>query len=519
MVKNKNPRKKIVLFASNIKYVGAPLGLLSITELIDLKKYDVKIITRNEYPNYEKEVIKECKGAICLGISVITGSPVKVAKQISQKAKQKFPNLPIIWGGWFPTTLPEETLSTPYVDYVCMGQGERTFSQFIDVLSSGNLSNLKKISRLGYKKGKKIILNERLGTEEIQNLPDFNLDLIDWKKYLEVIDFGKKAIRITTSYGCPNRCAFCCEPWNSKRQWKALSASRVIKFLKKLRKKIYFDSLIIVDSNFFVDEKRVAGICKGLIQNKFKVKVGQVNGRTNNLVRYKPQTWKLMKKAGLYNILIGAESGSEETLRFINKDATVKETLQLAKICSKYNILILASAIVGLPTEKYFLDNKKAFQEDLDGVIDLYNKICTAGSDHHLLVFPYAPLPFSPLYEQAKKLGFVPPKSIEDWSDYELTEVHIPWIPKSGYCKIDTLNYISFVVGINFKHFFDSLPPAVRLITEPGIQMFKNIGRWRYKVKYLSLPVDMWIFYFCIRVFLNLNNKLRIVNIGDSIKK
>jgi len=510
----KEDRKKIILFSANPKYVGVPLGLLSITKLIDLNKYWVKIITKNEYPDYEKEIIKECDGAICLGISVITGYPVKIAENISQKVKRKYPNLPIIWGGWFPTTLPQETLKASYVDYVCMGQGETAFSQFIDVVSSGNLSNLKNIPRLGYKKGKIIIINERLGTEDIQNLPDFNLNLINWEKYLEVIDFGKKAIRITTSYGCPYRCAFCCEPMNSKRIWKAYTTPRVIKFLKKLKKKINFDSLIIVDSNFFVDEKRVTGICKGLIRNKFKVKVGQVNGRTNNLIRYKPQTWKLMKKAGFYNILIGAESGSEETLRFINKDATVKETLGLAKICNRYKILILASVIVGLPTKKYFINNKKAFQEDLNGVIDLYDKIGTTGSNHHLLTFPYAPLPFSPLYGKAIELGFKPPVGIDKWSGYELTGVHIPWIPKSGYRKIDTLNYMSFVVGIDFKHFLGSLPPIARLIVNPGIQIFKNIGKWRFKTKFLGLPFDMKVFYFSLRAFRAINNKFRMLNIG-----
>lgn len=513
---NNDSKKRIVLFSSNPRYAGPPLGLLSITRLIDLEKYEIKIITKNEYPNYENEVIKQCAGAICLGISVITGYPIKVAKKISQKVKEKYPNIPIIWGGWQPTTLPEETLKAPYVDYICMGQGDRTFSRFIDVISSEKLSNLDKIPRLGYKKGKKIVLTGRKGTEDIQNLPDFSMDLIKWEKYLEVTDFGKKVIRIFTSYGCSYRCAFCCEPMNSKRRWNALPASRVIRFLKKLKNKVDFDGLFIVDNNFFIDEQRVINICNGLIKNNFKIKFGQVNGRTDNLVKYKPQTWKLMKKAGLYNILVGVESGNEETLTFINKDATVKDTLKLAKICNKYKILLIASAIVGLPTKKYFIDNKLAFREDLDGVINLYKKICTVGSTHNLLTFFYTPLPFSPLYNKTIELGFRPPVGIDNWSNYEFSGVHVPWIPKEGFLKVRVLNYISTVVGIDFKYLLASVPPLMKIIIKPVIQVFKNIGKWRLKTKFLGLPIDMWVFNFGVRVFMAINKKFEMVNIGES---
>jgi len=98
MITHKNAKQKIVLFSANPRYIGPPLGLLSITKLIDFNKYDVKIITHNEYPNYEDAVVEECENAICLGISVITGSPIKVAKKISQRVKKRYPNLPIIWG-------------------------------------------------------------------------------------------------------------------------------------------------------------------------------------------------------------------------------------------------------------------------------------------------------------------------------------------------------------------------------------------------------------------------------------
>ena len=95
-------KQKIVLFSVNVNYNGPPLGLLSITKCLDLKKYDVKIITHKEYPDYEKVLVQECRDAVCLGLSVITGKPVHTAIKMSKMIKKKYPKLPIIWGGWFP---------------------------------------------------------------------------------------------------------------------------------------------------------------------------------------------------------------------------------------------------------------------------------------------------------------------------------------------------------------------------------------------------------------------------------
>ncbi len=509
----KKKKKKIVLFAANTRYVGPPLGLLSITKLLDLSKYDVKIITNNEYPDSEDAVVKECKGAMCLGISVISGFPLKVAKRVSQRVKEKYPKLSIVWGGWLATTLPEESLKPPYVDYICMGQGERFFSQLIEVIESGNLKNLDDIPRIGYKKGSKIMLSKRFGTEDIDSLPDFDMDLINWEKYLEITDFGKRVIRMTTSYGCPHRCSFCCEPLNSTRVWKALSAEKVINYIKQLKERVDFDGLTIVDSNFFVSEDRAIKIFKGILDHKFNIKIGQVNGRTNILARYAPSTWKLLKKAGLFNILVGAESGDEETMTFINKDATVEDTVKLARICTKYGVQMLASMIVGLPTERYLQDKEKAFQEDLNGVIDLYNKISPAGLQHQLIVFAFGPLPFSPLYKRSIEMGFKPPVDIDGWSNYALRTVRVPWIPKKGFSRVEVLNYVTMVIAMDRSYLFSSFPPFLTKLIQLIVVPFKKIGEWRFRTKSLNFPLDMWLFYSGMYAFNEINRVFKIIRV------
>ena len=72
--------------------------------------------------------------ALCIGISVLTGPMIKGAIEIATAIKSVHPWLPIIFGGWHPTLLPDETLSEPFVDVVVRGQGEVTIVEVAEAL-------------------------------------------------------------------------------------------------------------------------------------------------------------------------------------------------------------------------------------------------------------------------------------------------------------------------------------------------------------------------------------------------
>lgn len=508
-------KQKIVLFDSNLQYVGTPLALLSITRLLDTNKYDIHIITKTAHPNYEEEILKHCKEAICFGVTCITGSPIKNALRVSELVKSKYPSLPVIWGGWQPTTLPDVTLENPNIDYICIGQGERTFADFINMLEKNDFDNIHKIRGLSYKKNGLVYHNSAREIEDLNNFPDFDLSLIDWEKYLEITDYGALVLRVVTSYGCPFRCGFCCEPLASERKWKALSAERIIKFLINLRSVVDFDGLVITDNNFFVHEQRVVDFCKGLINNGFNIKFGQVNGRTSNLVKFKETTWELLKEAGLYNILIGAESANDATLELINKDAKVEDTYLLSQICRKYGIKLVISTIIGLPMPSYFKDNQQeAFNNEFAELKKLYKDLFSLDSNNHILTFPYTPLPLSPLYEKAIELGFKPPKSLAEWANYDITDVHINWLSKESINKIQILNHTSMIISIDYKYLLKKLPNIIRIIALPVLKFAQFISNLRIKHDFYNFPLDRIVFSLGVTIFRRVNRIFKLVNIG-----
>ena len=59
-----------------------------------------------------------------LAISVMPGPQLVSAAALSALLKARFPRIPVVWGGYFPSLYPQVVLDAPYVDWVVRGQGD-----------------------------------------------------------------------------------------------------------------------------------------------------------------------------------------------------------------------------------------------------------------------------------------------------------------------------------------------------------------------------------------------------------
>ena len=115
-----------------------------------------------------------------------------------------------------------------------------------------------------------------------------------------------------TSQGCPFKCKYCAEPMVFNQRWSVLANDRILKDWKFFVEKHNINFIIIGDDNFFVGEKRVKDFCEKLIKMKLPLKWGRVSGRVRQMLAFSDETWELMKKSGLTDVQIGAESGLPE---------------------------------------------------------------------------------------------------------------------------------------------------------------------------------------------------------------
>ena len=74
-------------------------------------------------------------GAELLAVSVMPGPQMVAAIPLCKAVPAKYPQVPIVWGGYFPLrSIPDAALNAAYVDFVVQGQGEETFLELLSSL-------------------------------------------------------------------------------------------------------------------------------------------------------------------------------------------------------------------------------------------------------------------------------------------------------------------------------------------------------------------------------------------------
>src|SRR5437763_16911762 len=112
--------KKIVFFfpAFSSQEATAPLGILAVSTPLLRAGYNVRIIDSTITPNFQNRVISEMQDAICLAISLVTGPMIRETIAIAQASKARYPDKPVILGGWHPSLLPDQTLARSWFVFV-----------------------------------------------------------------------------------------------------------------------------------------------------------------------------------------------------------------------------------------------------------------------------------------------------------------------------------------------------------------------------------------------------------------
>ena len=503
-------KNKVVLFQGSASAFGrkidlVPLALLAISSFLHKDGVDVRIISPALYNDYMQEAIKECQGSICLGITAMTGTQISEGLEIARLVKVKYPQLPIIWGGWHPSILPESTIEDPMVDIVVCGQGERKFYDIVKVLRDGQLDDLRNIPGVSFKNDFGIVFNKQFSIEDMNNFPRAPYDIVDIEKCFNKTEYGNRTIQYVSSYGCPCRCSFCIEPVVNQRRWVSLAAERVVDEWEYLYKKYKIDSIAVYDSNFFVNKKRVVDICDGLLRKNINIKWGNANGRIPTLVKYEEYAWQLMKDAGLKMILTGSESGEQEVLDLIDKDANMEDIYEFTTLCDKHGIKVLFSYMSGIPWSCDMKFNETRVKREIDSILAQIKELTKISKRNRFMIYAYTPLPGSTMYDMAKKHGFKEPQTLRAWGElvyspediFEKGNCRQKWISDKQFRLITMLEqYIFGMMDIDAR---DWLAKGInnrflRKIFEIIFNMGYVLARIRLKLKFFSMPVDYWLF-------------------------
>ena len=450
-----------------------PMSILALAAVLDGKE-EYEIIDGNTDADAFRNLMSllaKRPDTTAVAISVMPGLQLINAIRDSKRIHEHFPEVKIVWGGYFPSMHTESVLNTAYVDYVIRAQGERALPELLESISGRK--PLAEVHNVSYRDGGTFRHNAEFPLYDPNDRPLFPYRRIPMDKYAIRTFIGDRTFCHESSVGCPHKCNFCGVVDVFQSRWKAEEVNRTIATLRVLRDEYGMDGVEFHDSDFFVSQKRVDELSGEMVALNLR---WWGEGRVDTLLRYNKSTWKSMEQSGCKMIFFGAESGLNETLALMEKGGvTIDQTKEIAALCGEFNVVPEFSFVMGA--------NPDRTEEDIDATIKLMYDLERINPKSRMHPFIYTPVPFGTIYDEAVKGGLAYPKNLDQWLDHEWKQYtlrqnpHTPWLTKRLYRKI-----------VNFRAVHQSYAPKLndRALAAWRVRLLKLLSSWRYRTRFFT---------------------------------
>lgn len=459
-----------------------PMSLLAVASLLD-GEFDYQIVDGNLAADPAGRVLELAgKGPLtAIGVTVMPGPQLVHAVELSRRLKARLPDVPIVWGGYFPSQHAETCLRDPAVDFVVHGQGELTFVELVRTLVRGG--SLEAVASLSYKASGGIRRTPHRPLVPLDDLPDWPYHRLPMERYLHRHYLGARVGTHHSSFGCPFACNFCAVVEMSRQRWVAQSPVRVAAILDAQQRAYGIDAVQFHDMDFFISESRVAELADRLSGRGV---AWWALGRVDELMRYRDATWRAMARSGLAMVFCGAETGSDDVLARMNKGGTaaVEKTLALARRMREHGVVPEFSFVVGNPPDPV---------ADVRATTTFIRRVKATNPAAEIILYTYSPVPLDgTLYDEARAMGFRFPDTLDgwtsgDWRQFALRrDPRTPWLD-SGWKA--TVRDFESVLNAYYPTVTDSkLTPLRR-------GLLRVLSGWRYWLRVYGWPVELRAFH------------------------
>lgn len=334
-----------------------------------------------------------------LGVSVLTpvyGSAV----MINRIARQLIPGIPIVWGGPHPTVQAREILTDePDVTAVVMGEGEVTMTDLCSRIRRGE-TDLAGVEGIAWRGSEGVRINKPRDYIE-------NLDELPWPDksaslYIDAYFRDPERAQLGNvfgSRGCPFKCAYCSSHTIWTRKVRYRTPESVVEEMKTLQRDFGVERFSFLDDTFTMNRKWATSICE-------RIKQEGVRGRWGCYTRLDVLTEPLletMQSAGLAEMDVGIETGSQRMADFLQKDIDLDRVRAMARVLNRRRVNWNAFIMMGLPDEEL---------DDIQATVNFIHEVRPV----RCILSVFTPYPGDRLYDICKDRGLIPDKP--DWSRY-----------------------------------------------------------------------------------------------------
>lgn len=467
-----------------------PMSLLAIGAVLEAK-YDYTIVDGN----VEQDVLQALRaeiqsGANVLAITVMPGPQLVRAVPHTRALKQEFPALTVVWGGYFPTQHAEVILKDHAVNYVVRGHGEMVFLQLLDAIAAdqANDPHLAQIQGLAFRNAEgKVVQNKLAPIPHPEQLPPWNYTRVPIQQYIHPTFLGSRTLPHHSSYGCPFFCNFCAVVNMVNGRWLPQSAAQVAQIAEMYVRQWGVNAIEFYDNNFFTHEARTAEFAERIL------KLGIAwwgEARIDTLLKYSERTWQLMRDAGLKMVFMGAESGSMETLKRMDKGGTMSpdKTLAMAAKMHEYGIVPEFSFVLGNPPDP---------ENDVRTTIEFIRRVKRVNPRSEIIMYNYTPVPLAgDLYDAAQAEGFRFPETLDEWVGDTWQKFSqrysdmMPWLNPALRQRVR-----------DFERVLNAYYPTStdRRMTGVWRALLRGASAWRYQARFYAMPLELRVLQKLVR--------------------
>lgn len=364
-----NPMTLMLLGAAvkdevDVKVIDAQFGGMSIDDL------------KREISEYKPDYV---------GISILTSEYKQLLEMSAEAVKSVDKDIVTIAGGVHATTMHEDVMTDPNIDYCVIGEGEEVLRELMLYLGGrGELPS----RGLAYRDGEQTVYQERALIDDLTKLPWPDYDLIDFEPYTTSSQRSfnpLKApevpyVRMVNTRGCPFGCSFCQVDIISGRDVRARAPEDVVEEMLYLKKRYGIKSVIFDEDNLLMARSFAKRLFELMIEREVGLKW---IATAFALFLINDEMLDLMKRSGCVGINVAIESGNKRVLKeIVHKPIRDLDLVPeiIAKIKAK-DIFCYANFIIGFPGETWeeiretvrFAENCGADYVKIYAAVPLYN--------------------------------------------------------------------------------------------------------------------------------------------------
>jgi len=427
---------------------GLPLGIAYLAGVLDRDGHTIQLID---------PLVKSCEEVIeeilrfepdLVGISTMTlnfNMAIRTSrllrKHLSTLSKKVF----FCAGGLHPTVMPEDALRKLGVDFVVIGEGEKTISVVCrSIERSGDYLDLENINGIGFfDSNANFVRRTHQIVNDLDSLPMPAFKLLDMELYLRPPGFIRGMIfnrvaSVISSRGCPFPCTYCSSSAMFKKRTRFHSKEYIVRLLRYLKENYDIDAFYFTDETFALNKNWTRDLCQEL------PKVGLPWGCSTRVDLLDWDLLKIMKEAGCVHIDFGVESGSQEVRDTLRRGQDRRIFDDTFAMCKKLNIRQFAQVMVGCPGES---------KEQVDETINMLKAL----KPTYTMVSIFTPLPGTTVFDTYRaKIGPID-KYLARLYDFDIANTDYPLVNLSNMLNAEIIEGRSRILRAMLRYNYSSM--------------------------------------------------------------